>query len=161
MFLGIFLLYDFWIKVADFLSNPPLFSSFLPVFPRARTRQEFSCFLPSPLHLSGVNGWSIGSYGWRSLCFESVLKFDVNNWLANRYGWRFHPPWYSPFPSPDEGAHERSWFLCGMVMEEVKPGWRKNERWSLHSYLFVVQCVWLVCCEILRRVAFTLHLLVL
>ena len=27
------------IKLADFLSNPPLFSSFLPVFPRARTRQ--------------------------------------------------------------------------------------------------------------------------
>lgn len=44
------------IKVVDFLSNSPLFSSFLPVFPRARTRQEFSCFLPSPLHLLGVNG---------------------------------------------------------------------------------------------------------
>lgn len=40
--------YVFSIKVVDFLSNPPLFSSFLPVFPRARTRQVFSVFY---LHL--------------------------------------------------------------------------------------------------------------
>lgn len=40
--------YVFSIKVVDFLSFPPLFSSFLPVFPRARTRQVFSVFY---LHL--------------------------------------------------------------------------------------------------------------
>lgn len=119
------------------------------------------CFLPSPLHLWEVSRWDIIRYGWTFHLFVIMLELGVSALFIARYGWRLHPPWCSPFPSPDEGAHERSWFLCGMVMEKVKSGWRKNERWSLHPYLFVVQCVWWVCCDILRCVAFPPHLVVL
>ena len=119
------------------------------------------CFLPSPLHLSGVNCWDVMRYGWRLHLFVITGNLGVSVLFIVRYGWRLHPPWCSPFPSPDEGAHERNWFLCGMMMEKVKSGWRKNERWSLHLYLFDIQCVWWVCCDILRRVAFTPHLVAL
>ena len=110
-------------------------------FPRARTRQVFFVFLPSPLHLSGTTYWLTNKYVWRFHPLGISSKISVNNCGIGIYEWRLHLSSCTAVVSPRSRFTHQSILspMCGRSSGEGKA--KKAERWSLHPYLTIIQSV--------------------